>query len=108
MSNQHRLACRLCRANLEELDVSWCRGIPEEALGRLVDACPALTSLTLFGCSQARPASPIPCSPVPVLLHCEPLPGIGPMLVPGLPNQPPLFNCCQACLHALPLLTHKY
>ena len=42
------------RASLEELDVSWCRGIPEEALGRLVDACPALTSLTLFGCSQAR------------------------------------------------------
>ncbi|KAK9831384.1 hypothetical protein WJX81_008255 [Elliptochloris bilobata] len=38
--------------HLEELDVSWCRGIPEEALGRLVDACPALTCLTLFGCSQ--------------------------------------------------------
>ena len=44
----------LRRAHLEEVDVSWCRGIPEEALGRLVDACPALATLTLFGCSQAR------------------------------------------------------
>lgn len=51
---QRGFVSRMCRANLQELDVSWCRGIPEEALGCLVDACPALTSLTLFGCSQAR------------------------------------------------------
>ncbi len=47
------------RARLEALDVSWCRGIPEEALGRLVDACPALATLTLFGCSQVGPLNPM-------------------------------------------------
>ncbi len=52
--------CAPRRARLEALDVSWCRGIPEEALGRLVDACPALETLTLFGCSQVGPLHPNP------------------------------------------------
>ena len=41
-----------CGSQLERLDVSWCRGIPEQQLGRLVDACPNLTWLELWGCTH--------------------------------------------------------
>lgn len=44
----------MCSDKLEELDISWCRAIPNNALGLLVDSCPALKKLTIFGCSQAR------------------------------------------------------
>lgn len=41
-----------CAGQLERLDVSWCREIPEQQLGRLVDACPNLAVLELWGCSH--------------------------------------------------------
>ena len=41
-----------CCHELEEVDVSWCRSIPYQALGRLVDACPHLRVLELWGCTQ--------------------------------------------------------
>ncbi|KAK9839587.1 hypothetical protein WJX84_000432, partial [Apatococcus fuscideae] len=44
-----------CREHLEELDVSWCRGIPAKALGLLADSCPNLTRLQVWGCSQVTP-----------------------------------------------------
>lgn len=37
---------------LEELDLSWCRKIPEEALGYLCDSCPLLEKLILWGCNH--------------------------------------------------------
>lgn len=37
---------------LRHLDVSFCRGISEAALGLVADACVNLTSLTVFGCSH--------------------------------------------------------
>ena len=46
---------------LEELDVSWCRGITGAALGMLADTCPNLRLLRLFGCTQARPALQLLC-----------------------------------------------
>ena len=42
-----------CRESLEELNISWCRGVPEPWLGVLADACTCLRKLTVFGCSQA-------------------------------------------------------
>ena len=51
----------LCRASLEELNVSWCRGVPEPWLGVLADACTNLRKLTVFGCSQVCPASALLC-----------------------------------------------
>ena len=42
----------LCRDSLEELDVSWCRSVPESWLGLLADGCSNLRKLTIFGCSQ--------------------------------------------------------
>jgi len=42
----------MCSEKLEELDISWCRGIPSSALGLLVDSCPTLKKVTIFGCSQ--------------------------------------------------------
>ena len=44
-----------CREHLEELDISWCRGIPAKALGLLADSCPNLAQLQMFGCSQVTP-----------------------------------------------------
>ena len=51
--------CRLCfhltychRDRLEELDISWCRKVPLEALGMLADNCVALRRLHIWGCSQ--------------------------------------------------------
>ena len=41
-----------CATNLEELDFSFCRGVSDNALGRLVDACPRLRRLQLYGCRQ--------------------------------------------------------
>ena len=42
----------VCRESLEELNISWCRGVPEPWLGVLADACTCLRKLTVFGCSQ--------------------------------------------------------
>lgn len=38
--------------NLVSLDLSWCRKLTNEALGLIVDNCPSLRVLKLFGCSQ--------------------------------------------------------
>ena len=38
--------------SLEELDVSWCRGISDEGLGHLVDNAYNLKALCLRGCVQ--------------------------------------------------------
>ena len=43
---------------LEDLDLSWCRGITGAAVGMLADACPNLRRLRLFGCTQV----PLPLS----------------------------------------------
>ncbi|XP_073151371.1 DNA repair protein rhp7-like [Henckelia pumila] len=37
---------------LLSLDLSWCRGITDESLGLIVDSCPSLKLLKLFGCKQ--------------------------------------------------------
>lgn len=42
-----------CGPVLEELDLSWCRGIGAAALGKLTDGCPRLRRLILWGCTQA-------------------------------------------------------
>ncbi|XP_010666291.2 uncharacterized protein LOC104883458 isoform X1 [Beta vulgaris subsp. vulgaris] len=42
---------RRCR-NLESLDLSWCRHLPDEALGLIADSCLSLKLLKLFGCTQ--------------------------------------------------------
>ena len=41
-----------CAASLEELDLSWCRAISDDGVGMLVDACPRLRRLTVWGCTQ--------------------------------------------------------
>lgn len=41
-----------CKDTLQELDVSWCRKLPNEALGALVDGCRSLRRLSLWGCTQ--------------------------------------------------------
>lgn len=41
-----------CSSTLEALDVSFCRSVPEEALGLVADGCPQLGELRVFGCSQ--------------------------------------------------------
>jgi hypothetical protein len=38
--------------SLQEVDLSWCRSIPEQALGYLCDACPMLSKLILWGCNH--------------------------------------------------------
>ncbi|KAI8464772.1 MAG: hypothetical protein J3K34DRAFT_525945 [Monoraphidium minutum] len=43
---------RCCGGSLEALDISFCRGIPEDAIGLLLDRCPRLTDLRLYGCTQ--------------------------------------------------------
>ena len=45
----------LCREQLEQLDISFCRGIPAKGLGLLADSCPNLSQLRVFGCSQVTP-----------------------------------------------------
>ncbi len=40
------------KERLEKLDVSFCRHVTDDALGAVVDACPYLATLTVFGCSQ--------------------------------------------------------
>ncbi|KAH6826307.1 hypothetical protein C2S53_012268 [Perilla frutescens var. hirtella] len=37
---------------LLNLDISWCRGITNEALGLIVDSCSSLKLLKIFGCRQ--------------------------------------------------------
>uniref|UniRef100_A0A453SYC0 Uncharacterized protein n=1 Tax=Aegilops tauschii subsp. strangulata TaxID=200361 RepID=A0A453SYC0_AEGTS len=41
-----------CSLRLEILDVSFCRGLTNEALGLIVDSCSSLRTLKLFGCTQ--------------------------------------------------------
>lgn len=41
-----------CKDCLEELDVSFCRGVSEVSLGLVADKCSRLHTLQLFGCSQ--------------------------------------------------------
>ncbi|XP_044959870.1 uncharacterized protein LOC123411020 [Hordeum vulgare subsp. vulgare] len=43
------LKCSVC---LEVLDVSFCRGLTNDALGLIVDSCSSLRTLKLFGCTQ--------------------------------------------------------
>jgi len=47
------LALGACCTTLEEVDVSWCRGIEVSSLGLLADSCPGLKRLFLWGCTQA-------------------------------------------------------
>jgi hypothetical protein len=44
---------RGCGATLEDVDLSWCRGVGSASLGRLADGCPSLARLALWGCTQA-------------------------------------------------------
>ena len=50
-----RTLAAYCGSQLERLDVSWCRALPDHALGQLVDSCPRLTRLDLWGCTQVTP-----------------------------------------------------
>ncbi|CAL5005865.1 unnamed protein product [Urochloa decumbens] len=43
---------RKCSVRLEALDLSFCRELRNEALGLIVDSCPSLRILKLFGCTQ--------------------------------------------------------
>ncbi|CAO2202128.1 unnamed protein product [Urochloa humidicola] len=43
---------RKCSIRLEVLDLSFCRELRNEALGLIVDSCPSLRILKLFGCTQ--------------------------------------------------------
>jgi DNA repair protein RAD7 len=43
---------RCCGESLRELDVSFCRGITEGALGALVDRCVRLRVLSVYSCTQ--------------------------------------------------------
>lgn len=38
--------------NLHSLDLSWCRKLTDEAFGLIVDSCPSLKMLKVFGCTQ--------------------------------------------------------
>ncbi|KAH9609981.1 hypothetical protein KSS87_007367 [Heliosperma pusillum] len=42
---------RRCK-NLESLDLSWCRGLTDDALGLIADSCTSLRLLKIFGCTQ--------------------------------------------------------
>lgn len=44
----------LRRDRLVDLDVSFCREVTDGALGALVDACPNLRRLHLWGCTQVN------------------------------------------------------
>ena len=57
LTSRTGMALRMhARRSLETLDLSFVRGVSQEALGSLVDACaaegPALQRLTLWGCTQ--------------------------------------------------------
>ncbi|GAX78034.1 hypothetical protein CEUSTIGMA_g5476.t1 [Chlamydomonas eustigma] len=41
-----------CKECLEHLDVSFCRGVTEQALGLVADSCRLLSNLVVFGCSH--------------------------------------------------------
>ena len=43
-----------CSKSLEELDISWCRDIPEKAVGYLCDSCPFLKKIVMWGCTQLQ------------------------------------------------------
>ncbi|KAG1334288.1 putative DNA repair protein rhp7 [Cocos nucifera] len=43
---------RKCSSNLQNLDLSFCRKMTDEALGLIVDNCSNLRILKLFGCNQ--------------------------------------------------------
>ncbi|XP_010917190.1 uncharacterized protein [Elaeis guineensis] len=43
---------RKCYSNLQNLDLSFCRKMTDEALGLIVDNCSNLRILKLFGCNQ--------------------------------------------------------
>lgn len=43
---------RCCGATLEWVDASFCRAVPEAALGLLLDHCPRLRELRAYGCTQ--------------------------------------------------------
>ncbi|KAG2431299.1 hypothetical protein HYH02_013430 [Chlamydomonas schloesseri] len=46
-----------CRGSLEELDVSFCRKLPDRCLGLVLERCAKLRRLAVFGCSQLSAAS---------------------------------------------------
>eukprot|EP00198_Chlamydomonas_reinhardtii_P013477 XP_001702814.1 predicted protein [Chlamydomonas reinhardtii] len=46
-----------CRESLEELDVSFCRKLPDRGLGLVLERCGKLRRLSVFGCSQLSAAS---------------------------------------------------
>ncbi|KAJ8907551.1 hypothetical protein NDN08_007662 [Rhodosorus marinus] len=60
---------RYCEG-LEELDLSWCRAITDEALGQFVDAVQSLRLLKLRGCSQVT-AKFVGGHSNPDLEHCR-------------------------------------
>mmetsp|Transcript_6340 Transcript_6340/g.8593 ORF Transcript_6340/g.8593 Transcript_6340/m.8593 type:complete len:577 (-) Transcript_6340:3-1733(-) len=41
-----------CSKSLQYLDMSFCRGITDKGLGYLVDSCPLLKEITIWGCTQ--------------------------------------------------------
>lgn len=41
-----------CKHSLEQLDISFCRGITDQGLGHLVDHCRMLKEITIWGCTQ--------------------------------------------------------
>jgi DNA repair protein RAD7 len=43
-----------CSKSLQELDISWCRDIPEKAVGYLCDSCPFLRKIIVWGCTQIQ------------------------------------------------------
>jgi hypothetical protein len=43
---------RCCAGSLEALDLSFCRGVPEAAVGLLADRCSKLRELKVYGCTQ--------------------------------------------------------
>ncbi|KAG8367173.1 hypothetical protein BUALT_Bualt16G0045100 [Buddleja alternifolia] len=52
VSNHTALSlARNCK-NLQNLDLSWCRNLTNEALGLIVDSCSSLQLVKLFGCTQ--------------------------------------------------------
>ena len=44
------------RERLQELDVSFCRSVNDDALGLVADSCPGLRRMHLWGCTQASNA----------------------------------------------------
>ena len=46
-----------CSRSLESLDVSFCRGVPANTVGHLLDACSELRQLQVYGCSQLTKAA---------------------------------------------------